>query len=888
MKWLHAARLRLRALRRSRLDRELHDELQFHLDMAALEKIGAGADPAQARHEASLELGNPTSLKERSREMFSFTRIESILQDVRYATRELRGSPGFTAVAALSLALGIGANTAIFSVTDALMLRKLPVRSPEQLVELTQESTISVNFVPYPMFERFRKLTEVFHDSTGISGPARFGVSLNGVSEDASVSLVSGTYFSTFGVETILGRPFTPDDDRTPGGHTVAVISDRYWERRFGRAPDVLGRVLTLNGTAFSILGVASPGFAGDMIGAPTDLWIPIAMQSLLMPDRPGLLTNRNSNWVRIIARLQPGATIEQTQAVGEVIYRRLLAEGMGSSRLARSHLGVRAAGRGWAPQREFFSRPLVILTIVVGLVLLIACANIASLLLARSTARQREMAVRAALGAGRWRIARQSLIESLLLAVAGTVLGLVFASWGTSILLKFLASSRMAFDLDLHPDARVLAFTGALCLLTAALFGVAPASRGSRLALSPALGGRGAISGPRFRLGKLLVVSQVALSLLLLIGAGLFARTLRNLNSQDLGLDRDRVLLIWTAPDRARRGASLANLFDSVQERIASMPGVLQVSATDHCLLSGFVGVRPVTAEGYQPKADEEPNAQWSLVGPGFFHTVGLSLLAGRDFTERDTESSPRVGVINETMARYFFGGQNPIGKRFGMSREEGYPIEVVGVVRDSKYTTLRDSDVRMFYLPYRQDIAHLNTLCVAARTPGDVRGVAGRIRDELRTVDPSLRVLRIDTVQEQIDRTLAEERMVAMLSGFFGALSALLACLGLYGVMSYTTARRTSEIGIRLALGATRPALLNMVLKESMALALAGIAIGLPAALALSRLIRNQLFGIASWDPLTVTLAVIMMMVVAALAALIPARRAATVDPMIALRYE
>ncbi|HYL74648.1 MAG TPA: ABC transporter permease [Bryobacteraceae bacterium] len=902
MKIFRSLQLRTRSLARNRLRRDLDDELREHLEMAIQDKIAAGTDAREARYQAMRELGNATAYKERGHEMFSFARMETILQDVRYALRGLRKSPAFTAVVVLSLGLGIGANTAIFSVLDTLLLRSLPVSHPEQLVTLTRvdPSRGAANNLSYPMFEKFRDAKQVFSDVSALWQLDRPNVAISGPgggveSRPLVIELVSGSYFSMLGVKAAAGRTFTADDDRVPGGHPVAVISYRFWDRRFGRGGDVVGRALTIANTAYTIVGVAAKGFTGENVTEPNDVWVPMAMQSQVMPERPGLLTHPTSMWMTNIARLQPGVTTKAAQPMVQVMFQQMMKDRAGASAsvlqlLSKVHMELRPAGNGFAVQREFFGQPLRVLMVIVALVLLIACANVANLLLARSASRQREMAVRLAIGAGRSRIARQLLTESLLLAVMGGVLGLVLALWGTNILLALAESGRARMTLEVPMDWRVLGFTAGLSLLTGILFGLAPASSASKVSLAPSLSerGSGSASAGRFGLGKLLVVIQVSLSLLLLIGAGLFTRTLTNLKSQDLGFAREHLLLFWITPPNKMAGAPLAKTFETVQQRVSSMPGVVSASPSRNGLLSGFVGIRQVSVEGYSPKSDEDMGAQWSIIAPKFFDTIGMRLQLGRDFTDRDNEKAPRVAVINETMARDFFPGQNPVGRRFGMSGDEENAIEIVGVVQDSKYFSLRDKNVRMVYLPYKQDSAHLIMMCLAVRTAGNTAGLPGRIRDELRSIDSGLVVPRIDTVEQQVDATLVEERLIAVLSGFFGVLAVMLACLGLYGVMAYTAARRTSEIGIRMALGATRGGVLAMVLKESLLLVAIGIAIGVPATLALTRLVSSLLFGIQASDPATIAGGAVLMIAVAALAGFLPAQRAARVDPMIALRYE
>lgn len=874
-----------------RREEDLEDELRTHLEMAARDR---------SEQIARVEFGNVGLIKETTRQMWRGARLDRLLEDVRYGLRWLRRSPGFTAVAVLSLALGIGANTAIFTVCNALMLRQLPVQHPEQLVTIsTTDDGDTFGQWPYPTFEKFRALTDVFSNISAVAALDRSNIDFRGSGGgmDASqvhVDLVSGTYFLTLGLQPAEGRLFTGDDDRVPGGHPVAVISYNYWLRRFSRGADVVGRAFALDGTTYRILGVAPEGFTGDWVERPTDIWIPIAMQSQVMLERPGLLTNPNPPWVRVVARMKPGVAAGKAAAEVKAAFVQAVAEWrnltprMRESAL-RALLKIESSAKGYSEQRGLLRRPLMILVVTVGFVLLIACMNIATLLLARSAGREREMAVRLALGAGRSQILGQVLIESVLLATLGGLLGMLVATWGTNAFSKFLVAGQIAMQLDLHPDGSVLAFTSALCFVTGILFGLIPALRSAKVAVSPALARRGLEAPGRFGVGKMLVISQVALSLVLVIGAGLFLQTLRNLKSQDLGFERNQLLLFWTAPDQeGRQGAKLASLYETVQERLSALPGVRSASPSAFGLLAGSGGSPVTNVEGYTGKADEERFTPWSLIGPGFFDTAGIPRWLGRDFTARDNETAPRVAIVNESFARHYFGDASPVGKHFGMRRDTGAPIEIVGVVKDAKYDSLRESQRRMIYIPYRQDLFHLYTMCVLVRPRADVPGFRQMARDALRGIDPNLPILRIDTADEQVDASLSEERLIASISSFFGVLAVLLACLGLYGVMSYLTARRTNEIGIRFALGATGRNVLGMVLGESVWLVAVGIAAGVPLTLAATRFISSRLFGVSATDPVTIASAAMLMLMVATVSGLLPARRAAKVDPMVALRYE
>ena len=844
------------------------------------------------------------------------TVLDDLWRDMRYAARMLARTPAFTAVAVLSLALGIGANTAIFSVVDALMLRPLAVPEPERLILLTNSSG---NYVQYSMFEKLRDAGASTADLSAIIRTDRYNVGVGAAAGGSSqvdggpvrVALVSGNYFSTLGTATAMGRTMSPEDDR-PSGAPVAVVSDDYWSRRFGKSADILGRTLTFGDTTYDIVGVAPRGFLGEWIGRPADVWIPIVRQPQIMIELPvGGLQNAPAV---VIGRLL--TDLARTQAVLQTAFEREMRAQLGPSptapqlrQIAAAQIALASGARGFSPQRESFGRSLRMLMTAVGLVLVVACANIANLLLARSESRRREMAVRLAVGASRARLVRQVLTESVLLALLGGLVGVLVAQWATAALASFVRSGPvtgaavvLSMDLDVHPDVRVLVFTAALCVVTGILFGLAPAFRGSRVSLSPALLTRGPGADPfasrgRLSLGRALVVVQVAVSLVLVVGAGLLVRTLRNLTLQELGFDRQHLLLVWALPGQTGgRGAGAAEFWRAAMDRVATLPGVVSVSASNQGVLNGAdlsnLGSGPglrIDGEGQAPTG--LPGLR-SFVAPGFFKTMGIPLVAGRDFTEEDVATSPRGVIISQAMARHYFGNRDPVGRRIWFAEDTSVATAVIGVAGDFLVGGPRETARRpgYTYFSYRDREAprRLRTMTMAVRTAGDPMELSDAIRRGLQGPPLQLPVLKIDTVGEQLSDILVQERMVTSLSTAFGSVSLLLACFGLYGVISYTVARRTNEIGIRMALGATRSGMVRAFMTESLALVVLGIVAGTVATIAVTRLIASRLFGVGAADPVTMAIGIMLVILAAALAAALPARRAARVDPMVALRFE
>ena len=885
---------------RRRSQRDFEEEIASHILLEIDRLVEEGMSPAEARLVARKRFGNITAAQERYHDSSPTLTLEAFGQDVRFALRTFRRAPAFTAAAVISVAIGIGATTAIFSAYESLVLKTLPVPHPEQLVSTRGGS--------YPMYKRFRALTNVFSSVATVAVIDRNNMTIDGASApDPSlvrVALVSGSYFSTLAVNAAVGRTLSEDDDRLPSAHPFAVISDNYWRRVFSGASNVLGETVSLNGTTYTVVGVMPRGFRGESQGHPADVWIPAMMQSEVMPEFPGLVT-KNNGWLRIIARLRPGITVKQATAAIQPAYRGNQVEFAGTTPIpqiladvARDPIILEATPHGYAANHATVSKSLGVLLGAAAAVLIIACANVANLLLARGAARRREIATRLAIGASRRRIIRQLITESVLLALGGGATGFLVASWGNALLSRTMSLGPTQLDsrnesswvsLDLHPDSRVFFFAAGLCVLTGLLFGFTPALRASRLSLSAAMTQRGAGAADadsRFRLAKLVIVGQVALSLALLAGAGLFLRTLLSLRSRDLGIDREHLLFVWTSPGRAGYQANqIPQLVHTVVERLSAIPGVAGAGMTNHGLLEGRDEGGPsemLVVDGQRARAGL--GTMRDAVTPGFFRTAGMKLIAGRDLSEQDAEGAPRVAVINETLARFVFGTSSAVGHRFGSPSDQ---MEIIGVVRDAKHGSPRDAR-GVWYIPYRQYPQLMRNSSIVVRASGSAASVAPTVRRELASIDPKLPLMNVNTVQEQLDDVLFLERLMTNLSTTFALLAVSLACVGLYGVMSYVAAKRTNEIGIRLAFGAKSADVLGMVLRESLTLVAAGLVIGLPAALACFKLIRERLFDVGGADATIVGGAIAVLVIVSAVASWIPAWRAANLDPVAALRCD
>lgn len=831
-----------------------------------------------------------------------------LIQDIRYALRMLRKSPAFTTVAVLTLALGIGANTAIFSLVNAVLLKMLPVNEPDKLVVIGDPLLVhsrsagdpSVELFSYPLYQQLNAGSQVFDGMLASSEVHRIRLSSTAgsgeITGNANGELVSGNYFSVLGVHALYGRVLTPDDDNAANAHPVMVVSYGFWKEKLGQNPIVVGQTIRVGNYPFTIVGVAPPGFYGDTVGDAQDFWIPVTMQEQVVTGRKWL-DDYHSSWLHIIARLKPGATVEQARANLNVVLQQLLHGTLGAKltksdleNLQQAKIEVNEGGGGFSSLRGDFREPLLLLMLIVGLVLVIAAVNVANLMLARSAARQKEIAVRLAIGATAGRIVRQLLTESMFLAFSGGVLGLLIAQWGTKSLLQLSKNNQ----LEASPDLRVFLFTTGVCVLTGILFGLVPALRSRKVAVAPTLKSgvqSGDSTSAGWSWGKSLVTAQVAVSLLVLFSAGLLVRSLRNIRNVDLGYNREHLLLVSTDPQGAGYNKQqITNFGNEAAGRLAHLPGVESVSYSKNGLFSGSESADSIKIPGYVAKKDEDMVAYFDEVGPGYFNTVGIPLLLGRDIGLQDTETSPKVAVINESMAKFYFGADNPIGRKFVVDDPDfkGQEMEIVGVARDARDHELKGRVRRRFYLPAVQSARIIPWINFEVRTAGNPASVAEEARKQIKALAENVPIFDARTLTALTERSINDQVLIARLSSFFAGLALLLASIGLYGILSYSVAGRTREIGVRIALGAQRGNVLGMVLREAGKLVLLGIIVGVPAALLAGRLCSAMLFGLKSTDPESMLLVVGLLLAVALLASYIPARRATKVDPMVALRIE
>jgi predicted permease len=898
--------------RRRQREQELDREIRSHLDLEAEERQSDGVSADQARNAAHRAFGNAALVREDTRATWGWTSFERLVQDLRYATRVLRKAPAFTAVAVLSLALGIGANTAVFSLLDAALLKTLSVRDPDQLRILrwvkTRNSIIHSHSgyettdarigqrvrasFSYPGYRLLAANVPQFSDLVAFAGN-QFTVIAGGTSEYADGHLVSGNYFTGLGVQPLIGRPILPENDG-PSGPRVVMLSYRYWQKRFAGDPTVIGREIMVNRLSVPIAGVLPPHFEGLYPGPGVDIFLPLAAVDEV--GTPWYSTSRTDNWwVQVFGRLKPGISDQAAASSIQAVLNGHVRDYAGNVREdAIPHVLLAPGAQGVELFQNDWSTRLKILSGAAALVLLIACVNLANLVLARAAGRGREIAVRLAIGAGRSRLLRQFMTESLALAIAGAALGALLADPLSRTLVYYWAGTG-SLSLDIRIDARALAFTIGLSLFTVLLFGLAPAWRAARADLTAAMKGSGkgaAVSG-RMRLGRVLVVAQVALSVLLLVAAGLFVRTLRSLTNVDLGFRPEHVLTFQTDAGRAGyKGQRAADLYARMQEKIAAIPGVEAAGWSHTGLIQYSITNDDVYIPGRQIKP-ENRNSNMLFCSETFLGAMRIPILVGRSISAADRFGATKVAVVNEALARRIFDGANPVGESiyFGNFKKpdpgDG-PIRIVGLAKDAHYSSVRGAAPATVYMPYAQSPERARNVTFVIRAVLPPLSIAGAVRRAVADIDRTLPVAKIRTQEEQIQNTLGTERLFAGLVSGFGALAAILAAIGLYGVLAYTVARRTAEIGVRIALGATRSNVQWLVLRESLLTVVLGIAIGTPAALWLTKLIKSALYGVDPKDTFSFAAAVVLMLAVTAVSAWIPARRSARVDPMVALRYE
>ena len=874
--------LNLLRFRRQRLERDLERELRYHVERRVQDLSAAGLEESEARHQALIEFGGVAQVQEEVRDTWIWRRLADLLHDVRYAARVLLRSPGFTATAVVSLALGIGANTAMFSILDALVLRSLPVSDAERLVVVTRKNVS----MPYPLFVHLRNQSQALSGFLAFrTAPCRFSV--GDATERITAALVSGDYFEVLGVPPAAGTTIGREDDGQPGSGgargPVAVISYGLWMRSFGGDRSAIGAQIRLNGQPFTVSGVAPRNFNGTEVGESPDVYVPMMMQETVLPGLGHALQMRRSNWIRIIGRLKAGVDVRQAEAELTTLLRSYHEDSLQGDdaqdpvrrrKLLEERIALEPGSTGISALRRQYAKPLWVLMAVMGLVLLIACTNVANLLLSRATVRRKEIAIRLGLGAARGRLVCQFLTESLLLGMMGAGAGLLLARWLRDILTGYLPPGQ---TLAVPIDGKTLLFTLTLSVGAVLLFGLAPAFEGSRFEIAPALKGEEAaarMAGGFFRKG--LIVIQMSLSCLLLIGAALFLRSLHNLVALDPGFARENALVASVDADM--------RLFPRILEEVSHLPGVVSAGLADSPPLGTHTGWT-IYAPGHTEKANED-SPSVGFISPGYLETMRIPRLLGRDIDSRDVELRRNVMIVNETFARDFFPGENPIGRRLGKA-DGVYDWEIIGVVRDSRYSGLREGATRMVYVPFAPG-PWASHMVIHARIAGATPGVAAAIREAVHKLDRDAPVFNVHTVQEELDGSLLRERLVGSITGLFGGLALILAAVGLYGVMAYGVSRRTREFGIRMAIGASAGSIVRLVLGEAGWLVAGGVAAGLAGAWTIGRVVSSMLFGIAPTDLVSTLTAVGVLAAAALIAAWVPARRASRVDPNRALRAE
>jgi predicted permease len=913
--WIRVFMARLRGLfRRRRTGHELEDEIEMHIQMLMDRFILQGMETDEARAAARRQFGNTTLLKERHNEQRSISIFVTLWRDLHFGLRQLQRNPLLAFVAITSLALGIGANTAIFTAAKRVLFDTLPVASPHHLRLLTWVSGreqpvppvwgdvgpnatggLTGNGFSYPVLEEMRKRTDAVQGLIAFKD-APMTLTSDGHSEMINGELISGNGFQSLGVEAEMGRTLAAIDDLAPGSGPVAVLSDGYWTQRFARSPLVLGKAISLNGVPVTIVGVISGRFAGLQMGSSMQIFVPLTMQPLILPraqnESVSLLDNPQSWWVQILVRLRPEVSDARAQAELDATLRQAARPVLKRTRdLDRFHLQLEPGDRGLDYLRGEYARPSYVLLALAGLVLLLACLNLANLLLARSATRQRELSTRLALGASRGSILRQMLTESVLLAGLGGVAGLLLGYLGRNLIPKLLTNSSQPETVQVQFDWRVLLFTLGISFATGVLFGLAPAWEATRAAAHAGLRDSGGATASRHTLwfDKCLVVGQLALSAILLTGAGLFVHTLVNLSRIPLGFESKHLLLFRLRLPRVRyTDAQMTNFFKQLEEKLATLPGVRSVTVSNIGIIGDGHSGATLHVLG-RPKENDPARVQTNAVGADFFETLGIQVLQGRAFNRHDTSTSPKVAVVNRALTQQFFPNENPIGKTFETDPEdvEG-PIQIVGVAADTRYADLRSETPPTFYVPYVQEVDGPSRMMVEIRTVGNPSTVLLEVRGALESYDRDLPMVDVRTMEDQVRSTLVDERALAQLAGGFSVLALALASIGIYGIMAYTVNTRTGEIGLRIALGARTSHVLSRVLREAFWLTSAGIVIGLIAALWLAQFIRVMLYGLGDTDALSVGGTAMLLVFVSLVAAFAPARRASRIDPVRALRHD
>lgn len=904
------------AFGRRGVPRDVDAELAFHLDMRARQLVQSGMSPEQALDEARRQFGDLPRIRdacvtydqERIRAMERASLLQDLRQDVIWSIRVMRRTPLVSLVVILTLALGIGANTAIFDLVNAILLQRLPVRAPDELVVLgdpTRTGGMSYTTDPRGDMYSFRTWQRLqAHEGTlaglAASGRAdRIHVIVSGetgAGDTPRARMVSGNFFQVLGVPAALGRTFIPGDDDAVGGAPVVTLSHGYWQRRFGGDSGVIGREVLINEARFTVVGVTPASFTGEVVGQTTDLWLPVSMQGVLWPNR-AVLDDAQAFWLLLIGRMRPGVTMAQVTSDMNTATRAILGDQFGPAQadaVASVDLPVASAARGLSRVRDTYRGPLLILMAGVAVLLLIICANVANILMARAVARAREMGVRLAIGAGRGRLVRQLLTECLLLAILGAAGGLLLADWGSRFLLVLAADGGSSIRIDTGLSVVTVGFTVVLSMAAVLVFGLLPALRASRVdvattirASARSLTGMGGM-GQRNPLGRLLISAQVALSVVLLVGATLLVRSLRHVQITATGVDRDHLLIVSVdANARGYAEARLSSLAASLSRRVGQIPGVAAVSFSMNGIFSGTESALNIDVPGFEYRDSQDSTSYYDDVGPGFAATTGARLLRGRDFTESDRAGSPPVVILNETFARYYFGDQSPVGRTMRLG--DSTFAEVVGVIADIRDRSLTAEPVKRYYTPFLQrNFGDQGILRLVIRTTGDPGALLPRVREMVRAEDPDLAIDSADRLSDLMRQSVREERLLARLATLFGGVALLLAAIGLYGVMSYAVTRRSGEIGLRVALGAQRGTVVRMVLNDALVLVGIGLAFGLPLTVGASRLLQNQLHGVGPTDPMAFTVALVVLASSAVLAALIPAWRASRVEPIVALQAE